>query len=198
MGNPKTITTPHLPLPTEGDAAAKPKRNGKKAAAVELNPQATAPAHPVTEVQTAAPGEAPESLPNPTSHGHGEKGGPTNPSLDTTKFDDLGNEKLDPSKHGPRGKNMPADVLTDAERQVNADAAEKKLQAGLAPTNKIDSVGAQKGSFKITPQGHDKHGARLPDEVDTSEVVEPVPAHVGPRGVGAPPDSFHGARPEKK
>lgn len=164
------------------------------------HPQATAPAHPEVEVQTSAPGLAPDSLPNPTSHGTQVFGGPTQPSIDTTKFDDIGNVK-DLGDHGegfgPRGKNMPRDVMTDAQKQAHADAAEKVLQAGLAPTNAIDSVGKAKGSFVVTPQGHDDHGMRLPDKVDYSQPIEPVAAHVGPRGVGAPQDTFHGERPKK-
>jgi hypothetical protein len=195
--------------------AAKPDQ--AKADEANPHPQATPPAHPEVEVQTSAPAEVPPSLPNTTSHRDGEKGGPTNPSLDTVRLDSLGNAKtadvnrdpedpegktvpepVDGSEEiGPRGHGMPADVMTEAERQAKADAAEKKMQAGLAPTNTIDSRGDAKGAFKVIPQGNDKHGMRLPDKV-TSQIVEPVAAQVGPRGAGAPLDSFHGARPEKK
>jgi hypothetical protein len=164
------------------------------------HPQATAPTHPEVEVQTSAPGAAPESLPNETSHLPVIPGGPTDPSIDTSKFDDLGHEKdrgAADEGFGPRGKNMPRDVMTDEQRQRHIDAEEKRLQAGLAPTNAIDSVGKAKGSFAVTPQGHDDHGMRLPDKVDYSKPIEPVAAHVGPRGVGAPPDTFHGERPKK-
>jgi hypothetical protein len=193
-----TPITPNLPSAADLDAVA----SDQAAAQATSHPQATAPAHPQPELQTSAPGVAPESLPNPTSHGHGEKGGPTAPSLDTEVFDDAGNEKTDQGigdeGFGPRGHNIPRDVMSDAERQQQADDAEAKLKAGLAPTNIIDSTGAPKGAFQVTPQGHDKHGMRLPDKIDTTKVMEPVAPHVGPRGVGAPQDCFHGPRPEKK
>jgi hypothetical protein len=204
-----TPITPNLNgLPSAADLDAHVRRSAKQKEQNAIDgqhdlaphPQATAPAHPEVEVQTSAPGPAPDSLPNETSHGHGIPGGPTHPSIDTTKFDDIGNVK-DLGEHGegfgPRGENKPRDVMTDAERQAHVDAAEKVLQAGLAPTNAIDSVGKAKGSFAVTPQGHDDHGMRLPDKVDYSQPIEPVAAHVGPRGVGAPPDTFHGERPKK-
>jgi hypothetical protein len=136
-----------------------------------------------------------------TSHGHGIPGGPTHPSIDTTKFDDVGNVK-DLGEHGegfgPRGENKPRDVMTDAERQAHVDAAEKVLQAGLAPTNAIDSVGKAKGSFAVTPQGPRRSRDALAGQNRLPrKPIEPVAAHVGPRGVGAPPDTFHGERPEK-
>jgi hypothetical protein len=124
----------------------------------------------------------------------GEKGGPTNPSLDTTKFDSLGNAKGDLAPIGPRGVNQPLDVMTPEDKAKVADAQEKRLQAGMSSTAKVDSVGNAKGEFHVTPQGHDKHGARIPDKVDYTKPVETQPM-VGPRGKGAQPDTYHGPKP---
>jgi hypothetical protein len=193
MGTPMA---PHLPTAADLDAVAQDQQ-AADATQGQGHPQATPPAHPQPEDQTSVPGDAPDSLPNETSHGEGVKGGPTAPSLDTTKLDDLGHEKdtgIADEGFGPRGKGMPADVLTDAQRKDIADAQERKIQAGLAPTNMIDSTGAAKGAFKVIPQGFDRHGARIPDKVDTSVVIEPVAARVGPRGVGVPNDSWHGKK----
>lgn len=194
MGTPMT---PHLPTSADLDAVAADQA-AADATKGQPHPQATPAAHPQVEDQTAQPGNAPDSLPNENSHRKPVQGGPTQPSLDTTEFDDMGNKKTDAGPHGPRGVNLPADVQTEEQRQAAADAKEKVMQAGLAPTNAIDSRGELKGRFAVTPQGHDEHGMRLPDKVDTSKVLEPVAAHVGPRGSGAPLDSFHGPRPVKK
>jgi hypothetical protein len=118
-------------------------------------------------------------------------GGPQSPSYDSDKFDSTGkNVKTDP-RPGPRGQNLPPDVMTDEERAASAKKAEAKLASGLASTHAIDSVGNKKGSFEVVPQGNDKHGARIPDEVDYSKPVQPVAAQVGPRGKNAPKDTFH-------
>jgi len=130
----------------------------------------------------------------PKSFVTGEKGGPTNPSLDTTKFDSLGNAKEDAAAFGPRGVGAPLDVMTEEDKAKVAQAQEKKLQAGMSSTAKVDSVGTPKGEFAVTSQGHDKHGARIPDNVDYSKPVEGV-AMVGPRGKGAQPDTYHGTKP---
>jgi hypothetical protein len=129
------------------------------------------------------------------------RGGPTQPSRDTSDQDDLGNQKKDKgigdSGFGPRGKGAPADVLSDDDRAAAAAAQEKALQAGLAPTNTIDSTGIQKGSFAVVAQGFDKYGARIQDKVDYTKPLEAPPAMIGPRGAGAPLDCWNGDNPEK-
>jgi hypothetical protein len=132
-----------------------------------------------------------------TSHRKATPGGPINPSYDADKFDSLGKEAKEDGPQGPRGKNSPADVMTDDERAAVVQKEQDRLAQGMAPTDKIDARGDLKGHFEVTPQGHDKHGARIPDKVDYSKPLEEPPAHVGPRGVGAPPDSFHGPKPTK-
>lgn len=133
---------------------------------------------------------APDSLPNPTSHVKGIPGGPTQPSLDTDKFDDFGHEKKD-GPVGPRGHSLPQDSMLAEDRAAAAAKSEDDKKELYASTATQDSRGDQKGTFAVTPQGHDKHGMRIPDKVDYSKPVEP-PAQHGPRGNGAPKDSFHG------
>lgn len=124
----------------------------------------------------------------------GEKGGPTNPSLDTTKFDSLGNLKADTGPIGPRGEGAPLDVMTEEDKAKVAQAQEKRLQAGMSSTAKVDSLGNPKGGFETKAHGHNIHGMRIPDSVDYSKPVE-APALVGPRGKGAQPDTYHGPKP---
>ena len=118
-------------------------------------------------------------------------GGPQSPSYDSDKFDSTGkNVKAEP-RPGPRGQNLPPDVMSDADRAAISTKQEERLAKGLAPTHSIDSIGNKKGTFEVVPQGNDKHGARVPDKVDYSKPVTPVAAQVGPRGKSAPKDTFH-------
>lgn len=120
------------------------------------------------------------------------------PSLDSNAKDSLGNLKENVVPLGPRGADTPPDVMTDAKKQAIADKVEARLKAGMSSTAKTDSTGKLKGSFAVTLRGNDKNGARYPDAVDYSKPLEAPPVHVGPRGAGAPQDSFHGPRPAKK
>lgn len=128
------------------------------------------------------------------SFGVATKADGTGPSLDTTKFDSAGNAKADLGPVGPRGANLPLDVMTDAERAAIEAKTEKRLQAGMSSTAHVDSVGNPKGEFETKTQGHNIHGMRIPDKVDFSKPVE-APALVGPRGKGAQPDTYHGPKP---
>jgi hypothetical protein len=159
----------------------------------------TAPAAAPVVEQPSAPGFAPSTAMGPPSFlAPPDNVNWTDPNRDTTKEDSLGNKKTDLGTFGPKGDSLPPDVQTDAQRQAAADAKEAKLQQGMASTVAVDSLGEQKGRFAVTPQGYDKQGAKIPDEVDRSQVVEAQPVFTGPRGQGAPQDTFHGARPAKK
>ena len=186
--------------PSEADLdAVAAEEQAKEATTPKASPLATAPATPEVEEQTSAPGSAPDSMPGPASHlePHPEMDF-ADRKRDTTKKDSLGSEKLDPYQSGPKGDVLPPDVQTDGQRQAAADEREAKMRKNMGSTVDIDSTGRKKGRFAVTPQGFDSHGARIPDKVDTSQLVEAHPVHVGPRGVGAPQDSFHGTRPVKK
>lgn len=153
-------------------------------------PPTTAAAHPPIRAQKSTQQSAPASRQGPASfQAPADNVNWTDPKLDTTKKDSLGNEKLDQGTFGPKGKSVPPDVQTETERQASADAKEAKLAKGMASTAGVDSVGKPKGAFKTTSQGHDKHGAKIPDNVDYSQPVE-APVHAGPRGKGAPKDSY--------
>lgn len=120
------------------------------------------------------------------------------PSLDSDKKDSLGNDKSDVVPIGPRGDNLPGDVMTEAQKQAVTDKQDARLKVGMSSTDAKDSIGKAKGTYKHLPQGFDKHGARLPDKIDMSKPMEPPPVHVGPRGVGAPQDTYHGSKPAAK
>ena len=151
------------------------------------------PKPPEQPITTAA---APDSAPAPSSFL------PPNPNVvwndpkaDPAKNDSLGSEKSDKGEFGPRGASLPPDLQTDVQRQTAADEKEAKLRENMASTAHVDSIGRPKGAFKTAEQGFDSHGARIPDVVDYSQVLEEHPVHVGPRGQGAPKDTFHGKRP---
>lgn len=185
-----TPVTPNLPTSADLDAVA------AEVKAVEAtNTPAAIP--DVEEQKPASHDAAPPSLPNTSSHIQGVKGGPLNPSLDSDKFDSLGEPK-EGGPVGPRGATLPLDVMTDADRQAVTDKQEARLKAGMSSTDHVDSRGNPQGAFKITPMGNNAMGARIPDHVDDSVLVEPNPPQVGPRGAGAPQDTFHGSRPPKK
>ena len=113
------------------------------------------------------------------------------PDFDTDKFDSTGKNVKDGSPIAPRGADKPADVMTDAERAAIVTKQEARLAKGMPNTSMVDSIGKPKGAFKTVAQGLDKHGARIPDKVDYAQPVEAHnPVH-GPRGKGAPKDTFH-------
>lgn len=118
-------------------------------------------------------------------------GGPINPSYDADKYDSTGENLKQDGPLGPRGVNRPGDVMSDDERAQIAVKQEGKLRKGMSPTHSIDSVGKPKGSFKTVAQGHDKHGAKVPDKIDYTQPTEVHVPMVGPRGAGAPKDTFH-------
>lgn len=139
-------------------------------------------------VQTSANPPAPAREP---SFRKGVSGAPTNPDFDQDKFDSTGKNVKSGSIPGPQGADKPPDVMTDEERAAVAKKQEAKLASGIASTHGVDSVGKLKGSFEVTPQGNDKNGAKIPDKVDYAKPVTPVAAQVGPRGQGAPKDTYH-------
>lgn len=115
--------------------------------------------------------------------------GPIAPSIDSDKFDSLGNRKTDDQTPGSgKGPTAPLDSFTADEIVAKNKAAEKKL-ATSSLSDSVDSRGMKKGSFEVTPQGLDKHGMRLPDKVDYSKPLDAPVVH-GPRGKNAPKDSF--------
>lgn len=186
---------------------AKAATEGTKAATDELaeHPLSTSSAEPVPPEQTPAPGAAPDPIAGPPSFlvpnenvqwndplrprllpcpaCQAPKGEPCKDKgsemkdfhaqrLDEAQYlDSAGNLKGDKGPLGPRGETVPADVQTEAQRQAAADAKELKLREGMASTAGVDSIGNQK--------------------------VNAAP-HIGPRGKGAPQDSFHGARAGKR
>jgi hypothetical protein len=95
---------------------------------------------------------------------------------------------------GPRGAGAPNESLADEEKRLRERLADIRSQRGMSNTDQVDSIGNAQHAFKHEVQGHDKHGARIPD-LNTGEIVESAPAHIGPRGLGAPPETFHGKRP---
>lgn len=115
--------------------------------------------------------------------------GPIAPSLDSDKFDSLGNRKTDDQTPGSgKGPTAPLDSFSVDEIAAKNKAAQKKLETSNL-SDSVDSRGMKKGSFEVTPQGLDKHGARIPDKVDYSKPLD-APAIHGPRGKNAPKDSF--------
>jgi hypothetical protein len=110
---------------------------------------------------------------------------------DFDKVDSTGKNLKSGAIPGPKGKDAPPDVLSDAERSKIASAAEARISKNMANTHAVDSIGNKKGSFKVVPQGLDRNGAKIPDKVDYSKPVTPVAAQLGPRGSGAPKDTFH-------
>jgi hypothetical protein len=200
-GNAKPAPQPSAEDP-DAVAAEEKAKDATAPAAEEVSqsqPLSTPPTEPQTVEQPSVPGFAPGGMIAPASFlPANDNTDWTDPKLDTTKKDSLGNEKTDVGEFGPKGSAPPPDVQTDAQRQASADAKEARMREHMGSTVAIDSLGQQKGRFAVIPQGHDSHGMRLPDKVDRSTVVEEQPPHVGPRGQGAPADTFHGARPAKK
>jgi hypothetical protein len=132
---------------------------------------------------------APPSLP----HQEPKKavpGGPHQPSRDEDKHDSLGNVKDDAGPVGPRGAHVSPEHLSEEQKAESARQQHEREHRGMSSTAAVDSRGESKHIFVHEPQGNDRHGARLPDR-NTGELVEEAPKHVGPRGIGAPKDTFH-------
>lgn len=120
-------------------------------------------------------------------------GGPTQPSRDEDNLDSLGNQKFaegDSKLLGPRGAHVSPEHLSEEQRAESEKNRQEREHRGMSSTAAIDSAGNSKHIFRHEPQGHDKHGARIPDR-NTGELVEEAPKHVGPRGTGVPKDTFH-------
>ena len=142
----------------------------------ELNPHLTAP--------PSKPHEEPKKA---------VAGGPTQPSRDEDKLDSLGNPKFaegDSKLVGPRGANVSPEHLSEEQKAESEKKRQEREHRGMSSTAKIDSAGNSKHIYRHEPQGHNKHGMRLPDR-NTGELVEESPKHVGPRGTGVPKDTFH-------
>lgn len=184
------LTAPGAP---EGSAAITDVDPVSKIVTLEPHLQATADDLDVIAAEEAAKlaTSAPPSLDNTTSHRKATPGGPTNPSYDADEMDSTGENAKTDGIPGPRGADRPADVMSDDERAQIALKHDEKLRKGMSPTHSIDSTGKPKGEFEIQQMGHDKHGARIPDRVLYDEPVEKHATMVGPRGAGAPKDSFH-------
>lgn len=119
---------------------------------------------------------------------------------DGDKYDTLGNRKgtdgepADPKRVGPRGVDVQPDSI-DQEKLKIVDATPASTDPRV--TDHVDSVGNPKGHFEVEEQGYDKHGARIPDDVDYSVAValHQIP---GPRGVDKPQDSNRPQNPEAR
>jgi hypothetical protein len=195
--NPPAVAPPPAPEPTlqtsakAESPAPKPHPHATLPAVSESGPSAAdldaIAAENAAKLATSAP---PSLVPAPsvTKPVHG---GPTNPSYDADKYDSTGNTEKKDGIPGPRGVDRPADVMSDEERAAVATKQEDRLRKGMSPTHSVDSTGQTKGEFAVVPQGNDKHGARLPDKVDFSKPVEAHNPVAGPRGQGAPKDTFH-------
>lgn len=106
------------------------------------------------------------------------------------RYDSLGNPKSNVRLPGPgKADSAPPDAFTSEETAARTKQADAKRIGKMASTADVDSRGAPKGAFQVTPQGHDKNGMRLPDKVDYSKPLEAAPKH-GPRGPNAPKDSY--------
>lgn len=134
------------------------------------------------------------------------EGGPHQPSRNEDLVDSAGNPKTehpasesDQESHepvteaplvGPRGANVSPEHLTEKQKAESAAKQLEREQRGMSSTAAVDSRGESKHVHAHEVQGHDKHGARIPDKkLDT--IVEEAPKHIGPRGKGAPKDTFH-------
>lgn len=187
--NPPVAATPEPPKSAAAPAPAAstpPEASGKVPSAADLDAVAAEQqAKNDTATKTGVQMAAPPSFQKPAP-----QGAPSDLGYDADKMDSTGKNKKDGVSVGPRGKDAPLDALSDAERAARTVAADAKQAIGSAATHLKDSAGKLKGSFKVTPQGVDKNGAKIPDKVDyDSPTAEFQPVH-GPRGVGAPKDTF--------
>lgn len=172
-------------------------RSDAEGAHKELQPAKKEAEEPELNPHHAAPPSAP---PAPIVAAAKPEG--TGDQRDTSKLDSVGNVKGDPAEEapealhgsGPRGVGAPNESLEAEEKRLRDRIADIRAQRGMSSTDQVDSIGNAQHVFKQEEQGHDKHGMRIPDK-STGEIVETAPVHVGPRGAGAPPDTFHGKRP---
>jgi len=158
-----------------------------------------APAEPVEDT-------TPPSAP-PAEVKHAIEGSPHNPSHDSDLVDSLGNAKTEEAELdekgqvvkvttvekagtagqvGPRGKGAPPESLSAEEKAKRQRAEEERLAKGMSSTARVDSIGNLKGAFED------------PKKRSEDTRVEDQHHMVGPRGKGAPADSYHGPRPAKK
>lgn len=178
--SPKNPPAPAAPAPTPAPPAA-PTASAYPPSAADLDAVA---AEEAVKAATAPPPGPSFMKPAPIA--------PKNVDYDADNLDSTpAHNPKDGSLIAPRGVNQPPDVMTDEEKAAIADKQEAKRRVGMANTSSVDSVGKPKGEFKVTSQGNDKNGARIPDKVDYSTVVEAHNPVVGPRGAGAPKDTYH-------
>lgn len=121
---------------------------------------------------------------------------PQAPGPDSNLHDSAGNKKTEPGPIGPRGKNAPLETLSEEHKRKLAEEQEAKGRVGMSSTDTVDSFGNAQHAYATEAQGHDRHGVRRADKVDTNKVLETAPAQVGPRGTNAPQDSHHGKKPK--
>lgn len=160
---------------------------------------------PPVQQQAAAPEEQKPAVVPPSNF---RAAGPLNPSLNEDLNDSRGDPKTEekdgkqvpitkPQPIGPRGVNVPPEHLTEARKAETAEAEARRLQQGMSSTDAVDSRGVKQGTFEIVPGEKDAAGVKQPDTV-TDVLIEAQPAQIGPRGVGAPPETYHGKKGLKK
>lgn len=160
-------------------------------AAAEATSHSTPAATPVPPEQPSTPGAAPAPALGPASFLTANPNVDwSDPNRDGSKVDSLGNEKTDTYQAGPKGKSLPPDVQTDAQKQAAMDAENQRLSQNMANTQGVDSTGKPKGTFEITPGGRTRQGVKLPDTVHYDKPIEAPQKMVGPRGVNAPKDTY--------
>ena len=176
---------PPAPAPEPVADDSKKPETGPGAPQASTYPPSAADLETAPKPAAVAPPAAPSFMkPAPVA--------PRNVDYDADNLDSTpAHNPKDGSLIAPRGVNRPPDVMSEQEKADVADKQEAKRRVGMAVTHSVDSVGKPKGEFKTTPQGNDQHGMRIPDKVDYSNVVEAHNPVVGPRGAGAPKDTFH-------
>jgi hypothetical protein len=150
-------------------------------------PAAEGDPHPDQGLDPAPPSVAPVVVPPPAPAENHQ------PSNDEAQNDSLGFAK-EAGLVGPRGANVSPEHLTEIQKAESAEAIDRRAHVGMSSTDHIDSIGNPKGAFETFDRGNDRHGAKRPDFIFQDEPVEQHQPMVGPRGVGAPKDSFHKAR----
>ena len=149
----------------------------------QTSPDAAVPDPGVAPVPALAANAALDPLPFP---------GPTQPSADTVAHDSIGNPKAPDDIRKIALANIPPDAKSLEQRKAEAVARDKALADQMQSTDQFDSTGKPKGQFAVKQMGFDKHGARIPDQVDYTKPLD-VPTQVhGARGKGMPKDTFSG------
>lgn len=185
---PAKVPEPPKPAPaSSGPSAAAPPTASGMPSGADLDAAAKGEAAKnATMAKTAVQLEPPASFQKPAPQDKAPDLG-----YDADKMDSTGKNKKDGTTVGPRGQDAPPDTLSEAERAARAvKGAAKKI--GESVTHLIDSRGQKKGSFAVEPQGVDKNGAKIPDKVDYEAPTGKFQPVHGPRGKGAPKDTFHG------